>query len=400
MDYKNLSRKLQATVADIQKSDDVLATVYAMLQRLVDDFRSDLGITSGRIYERQGPEFVLRKEFPPGKAPLGFRIPMSYEPARELIEHGIVRHNINDPGVDQQIMNALGVETFAAIGVGGPPNHIIAFSLEPDADPEQVVYTLTTIRHVINLRLRQLYLEDRVAASRAIQMSLLPRLTPDFGEFDIWGEARPAEEVGGDLYDYIELSDRVLGFAIADASGHGLPAAIQARDAIIGLRMGMEETLRITAAIEKLNRVISHSALASRFISLFYAELELDGLMVYVNAGHPPPLIFDNGTFTELDRGGLILGPKPDARYSRGYAHLRPGSVLVAYTDGIPEAVDTQGDEFGVARLKALIKDGEWTSARGLVEAAFDAVQRFSGTDIPTDDQTVVAVARRETPVG
>jgi hypothetical protein len=182
MDYKNLSRKLQATVADIQKSEDVLATVYAMLQRLVDDFRSDLGIVGGRIYERQGPEFVLRKEFPPGKAPLGFRIPMSYEPARELIEHGIVRHNINDPGVDQQIMNALGVETFAAIGVGGPPNHIIAFSLEPDADPEQVVYTLTTIRHVINLRLRQIYLEDRVAASRAIQMSLLPRLTPDFGE--------------------------------------------------------------------------------------------------------------------------------------------------------------------------------------------------------------------------
>jgi sigma-B regulation protein RsbU (phosphoserine phosphatase) len=395
MDYKNLSRKLQATLADIEKSDDVLATVYAMLERLVNDFRSDLGIVSGRIYERQGPEFVLRKEFPPGKAPLGFRIPSSYEPTRELIEHGIVRHNINDPGVDQQIMDELGVETFAAIGVGGPVHHIIAFSLEPDADPEQVVYTLTTIRHVINLRLRQLYLEDRVAASRAIQMSLLPRLTPDFGEFDVWGETHPAEEVGGDLYDYIELSDRVLGFAIADASGHGLPAALQARDAIIGLRMGMEETLRITAAVEKLNRVISHSALASRFISLFYAELELDGLMVYVNAGHPPPLIFNGGAFEELDRGGLILGPKPDARYRRGYAHLEPGALLVAYTDGIPEATNARGEEFGVARLKALIQEGQGSPARGLVETVFDAVRRHSGTDVPTDDQTVVAVSRR-----
>jgi sigma-B regulation protein RsbU (phosphoserine phosphatase) len=160
----------------------------------------------------------------------------------------------------------------------------------------------------------------------------------------------------------------------------------------------MEETLRITAAVEKLNRVISHSALASSFISLFYAELELDGLMVYVNAGHPPPLIFDGETFTELDRGGLILGPKPDARYSRGYAHLHPGSILVAYTDGIPEAVDSRGDEFGVVRLKALIQEGTWTSARELVETVFDAVQRFSGTEIPTDDQTVVAVRRGEPP--
>ncbi|MDX1387669.1 MAG: PP2C family protein-serine/threonine phosphatase [Acidobacteriota bacterium] len=397
MDYKNLSRKLQATLADIQKSDDVLATVHAMLQRLVDDFGHDLGLTHGRIYEAEGTDYVLREEYPEGKAPTGFRIPMSYEPARELIEHGFVRHNIDELGEDQKIMHALGVTTFAAIGVGDPPRHIVAFSLKPNAEPEQVDFTLTTLRHVINLRLRQIYLEDRVAASREIQMSLLPRHTPEFGDFDIWGETLPAEEVGGDLYDYIELSDRVFGFAIADASGHGLPAALQARDAIIGIRMGMEETLRITVALEKLNRVISRSALASRFISLFYAEIDLDGLMVYCNAGHPPPLLLDHGEFTELTRGGLILGPKPDAHYARGYVVMNPGAILVAYTDGISEAENPSGESFGVDRLRdhVLSRSRSWSSSRDLAESVLDEVRRFSGGDPLKDDQTVVVIARR-----
>ena len=199
------------------------------------------------------------------------------------------------------------------------------------------------------------------------------------------------------MYDYIELSDRVFGFVVADASGHGLPAALQARDAIIGIRMGMEETLRITFAIEKLNRVISRSALASRFISLFYAELDLDGLMVYCNAGHPPPLLLNNDEFTELTRGGLILGPKPDAHYARGYVVMNPGSILVAYTDGISEAENAQGEAFGVERIRSLVRSRarSWISSRDLVESVLEEVRRFSGTDTLTDDQTIVVIARR-----
>jgi sigma-B regulation protein RsbU (phosphoserine phosphatase) len=201
--------------------------------------------------------------------------------------------------------------------------------------------------------------------------------------------------VGGDLYDFIRVSQRSLGIAVADASGHGLPAALQARDAIIGLRMGVEENLRISATLEKLNRVINHSALASKFISLFYAELESAGTVVYCNAGHNPPLLWDGATFRELARGGMILGPNPSSQYERGYETLVQGSILLAYTDGIVEAVNASDEAFGMDRLRAVIRDRAWASARELVEAVFAEVRRHVGGDSRDDDQTVVAVLRK-----
>lgn len=399
VDYKNLFRKLEKTLATVERSEDTVATLSAILRRLVDDFRHELGVTGGRIYVRRGSHFVLQQEYPGDQKLAGFKIPASYPPVRELLEVGYVFHDIRDPGVDQSIENTLGVKTFAAIGIGDHRQHVIAFSLKRGSDSEHVIYALNTIRHVVNLKLRQVQLEDRVAEVREIQLSLLPKSVPRFWDFDVWGASVPAEEVGGDLYDYIQVSERNLGIAVADSSGHGLPAALQARDAIIGLRMGVEEHLRITSTIEKLNRVISHSALSSKFISLFYGEIERNGNLVYCNAGHPPPLLLQDGTIHELGRGGLVLGPNPRALYERGYALLSPGAILLAYTDGITEAEDSAGEAFGVPRLRELLVRG-WPSAKSLVEAVFTAVRAFSSAGSPRDDQTVVAVIRRGGPAG
>jgi serine phosphatase RsbU (regulator of sigma subunit) len=394
MDYKDLFRKLERNLAEIQDSADVTVTLSAILKRLVGDYR-ELGITGGRIYARRGSHYVLQKEHPVRRAPRGFKIPASYRPVRELLEHGIVRHDLRDPGVDPDIERTLGVKTFAAIAVGERVQHIMAFSLRPRADREHVVYTLNTIRHVIDSKLRQQQMADRVAEVRAIQMSLLPRSAPVFEGYEVWGATRPAEEVGGDLYDFIAVSPRVLGIAVADSAGHGLPAALQARDAIIGLRMGVEERLRITATIEKLNKVVSHSALASKFISLFYGEVEKNGNMVYVNAGHAPPLLRAKTGLTELTQGGLVLGPSSDALYERGYVTLEPGDVLLSYTDGITEAESPAGEAYGLPRLRDLLLSRSWTGARELVEAVMADAVRFVGSDFRVDDQTVVAVVRR-----
>jgi len=394
MDYKDLFHKLERHLAEIQSSADVTAALSALLRRLVDDYR-DLGIVGGRIYLRRGAHYVLQQEYPVRRAPRGFKIPASYRPMRELAERGIVRHDLRDPGVDPDIERTLGVKTFAAIAVGERAEHVVAFTLRPRSGREHVIYTLNTIRHVINSKFRQEQLNDRVAEMRAIQMSLLPRTAPSFGGFDVWGATRPAEEVGGDLYDFIAVSPRVLGIAIADSAGHGLPAALQARDAIIGLRMGVEERLRITATVEKLNKVVSHSALASKFISLFYGEVEKNGNMVYVNAGHTPPLLRDKAGLQELTRGGLVLGPSPDALYERGYVTFEPGDVLLGYTDGISEAESPGGEAYGVDRLRDLLLRKAWTSARELVETVLADVDAHTGSDLRVDDQTLVAVVRR-----
>jgi sigma-B regulation protein RsbU (phosphoserine phosphatase) len=394
MDAKNLFRKLDRNLRQIEGSNDLIATLYEILRRLVDDFQDDLGLVSGRIYAWDDEGYVLEREYPARRAPRGFRIPHRYGVLGDLVRDGYVYRCPDDPDVDRAIEEALGVEEFAAIAVGEDRSHLVAFSLRPEADRDHVDHTLNTIRHVIDLKLRHQELADRVAEARQIQMSLLPKTAPSFGDFSLWGYTVPAEEVGGDLFDFLEVSSRSLGVAIADASGHGLPAALQARDAIIGLRMGVEERLRITATLEKLNKVVGRSALASKFISLFYGELETNGNLVYSNAGHAPPLLWNGSEFEELTRGGTVLGPIPETLYERGYATLSPGSILLAYTDGITEAENRSGEAFGTERLRELLRRGTWTDARPLVEAVFGAVREFSGNDIPEDDQTVMAVIR------
>lgn len=395
MYYKNLFRKLEKHLASIEHSDDVVQTLAAILARLVADFADDLGIVGGRIYLRDGADYVLQNEVPEGKAPLGFRIPASYAPIVEAVARGFVLKEARDPEIDPRIERAIGVDLFAAISVGERGHQIVAFSLKSPSEYEHVKYVLNTIRHVINLKMRQEHLEGRVEEVREIQMSLLPKTPPAFPPFDLWAVTVPAEEVGGDLYDFIPISPRRVGIAVADASGHGLPAALQARDAIIGLRMGVQEQLRITATVEKLNRVVGASALASRFISLFYGELEPNGLLVYTNAGHPRPIVFRDGSALELDRGGAVLGPNPEASYDRGYVDLLPGAVLLAYTDGIVEAESPEGEAFGKERLLEILREREGSGARELVEEVFRRVRSFSIADPPRDDQTVVAVVRR-----
>lgn len=398
MDYKNLFRKIDRNLRTIERSKDVVATLSEILRRLVDDFQDDLGLIGGRIYDKKGSFYVLKREYPEPRAPRDFKVPATYPPIKALRDQGYIYARLGDQGVDAKIESTLGVKRFAAIGIGDHCRQIVAFTIRENSDPTQVGHTLNTIRHAINLKLRSEKFADRMAEARAIQMSLLPASAPTFGDYDIWGATVPAEEVGGDLYDFIRVSQRSLGIAVADASGHGLPAALQARDAIIGLRMGVEENLRISATLEKLNRVVNHSALASKFISLFYCEFESAGTLVYCNAGHNPPLLWDGATFRELSRGGMILGPNPAAQYERGYETLSPGAVLVAYTDGIVEAINAKDDAFGMDRLKALIAGRAWTSARDVVDAVFAAVRDHVGGDTRDDDQTVVAVLRKTKP--
>ena len=400
MDYKNLFRKIDRNLRTIERSQDVVATLSEILRRLVDDFQDDLGLVGGRIYDKKGSHYVLKREYPNPRAARDIRIPAAYAPIRELVEKGFVYSCLGDPGVDPKIEATVGVKRFAAIAIGELSRQIVAFTLEDRADREQVGHTLNTIRHAINLKLRSEKFADRLAEARAIQLSLLPRTSPTFADYDIAGASVPAEEVGGDLFDFIHVSRRSLGIAVADASGHGLPAALQARDAIIGLRMGLEENLRISATIEKLNRVVNHSALASKFISLFYAELESAGTIVYCNAGHNAPLLWNGTAFRELARGGMILGPNPDSQYERGYDTLEPGSVLVAFTDGIVEAVDASDEAFGAQRLREVIRSHASASAREIVDAIFAAVRGHTASDTRDDDQTVVVVVRQRKSAG
>ncbi len=389
-------RKVERTLARIEKSEDLPVTLTMILKSLVDDYRDELGITGGRVYQQKGHGYILTAQHGGGpKLKPGFRIPLTYPPIRLLRKLGYIYMGPDDPGFDPQLEEKIGVKRFAAIGIGDDAPWVIAFTVSRKPDPEHLKVSLSTIRHAVNLKLRQEALEDIIHEAKKIQLSLLPKEIPKFGDYDIWGKSIPAEEVGGDLYDFIPVSDRILGVAVADSSGHGLPSALQARDVITGLRVVVEEDFKIVKAMEKLNRVISRGSLSSRFISLFYAELEPSGNFFYANAGHPPPIFLRAGRVKHLTKGGMILGPNPQARYERGYVFFRKGSCLVMYSDGITESTRPDSEDLlGPKRLSTLIKELAGKSAREIGEAIFALADSWSGGAPLQDDRTVVVVRR------
>lgn len=394
-DYKVLYRKLERTLDRIEGMEDTATTLSGCLRSLVDNFYHDLGFVGGRIYEQEGDHYVLRTRHGRSKrAPIGYRIPISYAPIQTLLHDGLIIRRRGDADFDETIEGAIGVSKFAAFSIGDDNRYIISVTIKGPIDEEHTLYALNGVRHIINMKLRQQHLRDIIHEARDIQLSILPVKPPQFAGFDIAGQSRPADVVGGDLFDYLLQSNRLLGVAVADASGHGLPAALQARDVITGMRMGMQGDLKIIAAVERLNRVVNMSSLSSRFVSLFYGEIESNGNFIYCNAGHPPALFLHDGSFTELKSGGLVLGPNPTAQYQRGFAVLDRGDSIIMYTDGVTEATGPRDKEFGPGRLKASFKRHAARPASEVVQAVFDDLNAFTAGESQVDDRTIVVIRR------
>jgi len=163
---------------------------------------------------------------------------------------------------------------------------------------------------------------------------------------------------------------------------------------VTGMRMGLADEFKIVRTVEKLNRVFHETSLSSKFVSLFYGEIERNGNFIYCNAGHVPTLHLHDDQFAVLRKGGPVLGPSPDVRYARGYVLMQKDDILVFYTDGITEAHDANEDEFGRERLMQAVKENRQAGARELVQIIFDAVEKFAPDDPLRDDQTVVIVKR------
>ena len=393
--YRSFWRRLDGTLAAVVAQPEVGATLDLIVRALLRDYRDDLHLVAGRIYERDDEErYILRRWHGETPSKVGYTVPISYAAVRILLERGLLIMKETDPEFDPAIEDPLGVSSFASMTLGDDNHWLLSFSIEGEYDRERLLFMMSAVQHVVNQKIRQSHLYDAMEEARRIQMSLLPKGPPKFHDFDIFARSVPAEAVGGDLFDYIPLSDRILGVAVADSSGHGLPAALQARDVITGLRMGMSENLKIISTIEKLNRVINRSTLATRFISLFYGEVEANGNFIYCSAGHPPALFLHDGRFRELSLGGMVLGPDPDARFERGYVVIEPGDLVVLYSDGITEAVDSRDRAFGADGIQEIVRAHADRSAKALVELLFQRVEQFSARTRPVDDQTIMVVRR------
>jgi sigma-B regulation protein RsbU (phosphoserine phosphatase) len=392
MDYKKLLTQVEKTLEAIEMTEDMGITIAQIAETIAANFREELGITGGRIYEcrRDDDAYELIGRFGEiAEGELGIIVPKDYKPIELTIENGAVVMEPNDAGVDPVLEEKLGARRFAAISAGDE-DYILSFNVAPDLGRDDILFSLNLIRYTINQKLRAERYQSLIVEAQRIQQSILPQRVPQYAGFDIWAKTVPAEIVSGDFYDFIPISDRILGLAIADGSGHGLPAALVVRDIYMGLRMATDRDFKIVRTMEKLNHIIHRSRLTTKFVSLFYGELESDGILIYVNAGHNPPFILKRDSTEELRNGGAVLGPTPAATYNRGFAKLEPGDLLVMYTDGMVEAHDARDEEFSLDRLKELVREHRSKSSRDIGHIVLDAVKAWGREG--EDDRTVVIV--------
>lgn len=391
MDYRKLLTQVERTLEQLETSDSPSTSVAQIAETIATNFREQLGITGGRVYEARDESYELVARFGESHdGELGIEVPKDYKPIELVTENGIVVMDPSDPGFDPVLEGKLGAQRFCAISVGDE-EYIIAFNVSPSHRREDILFSLNLIRYAINQRIRATRFESLIVEAQRIQQSILPSRIPQYAGYDIWGRTVPAEIVSGDFYDYIPVSDNILGLAIADGSGHGLPAALVVRDVYMGLRMATDRDFKIIRTLEKLNHIIHRGRLTTKFVSLFYGELETGGILIYCNAGHNPPFVLrKNGQSEFLRNGGPVLGPTPDATYTRGYVQLQVGDLLCMYTDGIIEAHDRQDREFSTERLIRLVKANRNRPAQEIGQEVLARVAKWGRAD--EDDRTIVIV--------
>jgi sigma-B regulation protein RsbU (phosphoserine phosphatase) len=161
--------------------------------------------------------------------------------------------------------------------------------------------------------------------------------------------------------------------------------------------MGLAREFKLTRTIARLNQIIHRSRLATKFVTLFLAELNLEGRIIFCNAGHPAAIVMrEDGSISLLRSGGMILGPNPNARYTFGIEELNPGDLLALYTDGITEATgEGDSEEYGRDRLVHVLRTSRHLDPLAIVDRVYSDVEEYAAVSPPVDDQTLMIVKRR-----
>ena len=259
------------------------------------------------------------------------------------------------------------------------------------------LHTYDSMRHQIEQQYQALRekeaMERELAIAREVQRELLPRACPVMPGLMLSGACRPAIGVGGDYYDYLQFSDDRLGLVIADVAGKGIPAAL--------LMAGLQASVRSLAgpAVEpgevnrRLNGMLYRSTSTARYATLFFAIYDARRrLLQYSNAGHFPPLHIKARSVERLTADGIPLGLMEEALYGQGQRELETGDLLAMYTDGIVEAPNPEGVEFGEDRLVEVLRRHENTGLDSLVLVVMDELSRWTHGAAAHDDATLVLV--------
>ena len=237
-------------------------------------------------------------------------------------------------------------------------------------------------------------LQGQLEVARQVQLELLPPNDPKLPGYDLSAYNFPTEEVSGDYYDWVSIYEDQIAIVIADVSGKGVPAALLMAFLRASLRAATHIGYATHISMAKVNYLLWESIERNQFVTAFCGILDAENrTLSYSNAGHNPPLLVsDKGEPQFIERGGLPLGMFRDTRYYEYFLSLEPGELLVLYTDGVTEALNPAGEEFGRDRLAEAVKAGCSLTARDLIASLERDVLKWTDGLGATDDVTFFVI--------
>lgn len=408
MNQKKLHKTVETIASQKFASDEEM--LISVVNEIVND--PSIGFLGGRIWklfpeiegykllyqtgkmEKIDKNFVIRAlEYPVFEQLSQSRTILGHETIEALRRKGIFKYSASGVGYK--------------VKIHGKPFYDYVLALNSKNVDEDLRVNLSIIATALTSQIKQRkisqsanQLKADLDKARQLQKSILPEHEFNFHHFQIYGVTDPAEIVGGDFFDYLDIgenNDRI-GIAIGDAASKGVAAAAEAMYVSGALRMATTFEIKISLTMKRMNELVNKIFEDDKFTSLFYGELSTykNGLFLYANAGHNPPIFYKSlkNKIELLQPTGPVLGPAPQSKYFVENIHIYPNDILVLYSDGVTEAANSKGVFYGEQKLITIIKKLKDKSAKEICAGILEDVIKFSKNGTYTDDKTLVVIKR------
>ncbi len=401
--------KLVETIAskEFSSEEELLKTV---LNQIVEN--EDIKVTGGRIWKLNADRKSYSLLYQTGhfdRLKPGFEIKIEEYPIFDKIteERTILGDETNEVLLEKGIFRYSASGVGAKVKVNGKRYYEYLLALNSENIDEQLRINLNIVAASLTSQIRQRRIAEKASHLRAdidkarqLQKSILPQHELRFYDYELYGVTDPAEIVGGDFFDYLEAGEEKerLGIAIGDAASKGVGAAAEAMYISGALRMASSFEIKITPLMRRMNQLVNKIFEDDKFASLFYGELSRhrEGLFLYANAGHNPPLFLKAKTkeIELLNPTGPLLGPAPNAQYYLSSINFSKGDVLLLFSDGVTDTTDSEFNHYGDERLINKLKELSHLSPKEIVLKILEEVVEFSRNGSYSDDKTLVAIKK------
>ncbi len=408
MDQKKLYKTVETIASQLFESEKDM--LIAVLKQIVE--QKETSITGGRIWQLNIQKEAYKLFYQTGNIERinpGFVLTLKGYPVFDLIarERTILGNETN------AILRKKGIFKYSASGVGDKIKihdkfyYEYLLALNSDEIDEERRYTLNIIATALTSQIKQRKYSVRaktlkadIDKARELQKSILPEHDYRFHNYELFGITSPAEIVGGDFFDYLEVGDdnQRLGVVVGDAASKGVSAAAEAMYISGAVRMASSFQIKISALMKKVNELVNKIFSDDKFASLFYGELSDDngGLFLYANAGHNPPFFIrsNSDNIIRLDPTGPVIGPTPHAKYKIENINFLKGDILVIYSDGVIDSTDQSFNYYGEERFINKLKTLKQKSAKEITYSVLEDVMKFSKKGKYNDDKSLVVIKR------